>query len=417
MSSPVVFDNRAVSPVIGFILIFGIIVMMMATYQAVVVPSNNAAIEFDHNQHVQDDMLAVRNSILTAKITGQDSFATVKLGVEFPDRTFALNPSNPTGTLRTTSPEPFEIRRNGPTGTVITESVCGATSFLGEEVAVNETRLLEYRPSYREYGGAGTIRYEHTMLYHEFSTANIFRPLGEPAQKMIRGDRITIVPLDSEFNAEGSQLVSFEPEPGFLAEERVSNPYIELPTKLTSEDVATVESSIERRLTEGKTLESIAIEDGRLKLHFDGQFTLRCSPVGIGETPETGARDAFPVPGEEIHPDVVSNVRFDGADDDGPARVVNLHFTNLGEEDVEIVGARINFYRGDQTYVDITSPATGPRLYIGDSMAILDQPILVPANDQQSFSMRFSDPVGGQQWFMMTLQFDDGRNAQFFVTW
>ncbi|MFW5957258.1 MAG: hypothetical protein ACOCQ7_02355 [Natronomonas sp.] len=42
-------DTRSVAPVIGFLLIFVILIITFSGYQAFVVPSQNEGVEFDHN--------------------------------------------------------------------------------------------------------------------------------------------------------------------------------------------------------------------------------------------------------------------------------------------------------------------------------------------------------------------------------
>jgi len=64
--SSFVSDRRGVSAVLGFILMFGILILALTTYQAQIVPQENAATEFEHFQDVRDEMVGIRNSISTA---------------------------------------------------------------------------------------------------------------------------------------------------------------------------------------------------------------------------------------------------------------------------------------------------------------------------------------------------------------
>ena len=94
-------DARGVSEVIGFLLVFGFIIILLSINQAQVVPQENAEIEFKHSEEVQNDLIEVRSSISTAGQADVSQFPTVKLGTNYPTRTFALNPSSATGTLQT----------------------------------------------------------------------------------------------------------------------------------------------------------------------------------------------------------------------------------------------------------------------------------------------------------------------------
>ncbi|MFP4530932.1 MAG: hypothetical protein ACLFNC_06550, partial [Halodesulfurarchaeum sp.] len=64
-------DDRAVSTVIGFILIFAILIILLSTYQAVWVPIQNSQVEYDHYQTVSDDITDARSAIFEARTNGE----------------------------------------------------------------------------------------------------------------------------------------------------------------------------------------------------------------------------------------------------------------------------------------------------------------------------------------------------------
>lgn len=92
-------DDRGVSELIGAVFLFAFLIIGLSGYQVWVVPSQNAEVEWNHNLEVQDDMVDVRNTILASKISGDEGYAAVQLGTEYPSRVIAVNPPNPTGTL------------------------------------------------------------------------------------------------------------------------------------------------------------------------------------------------------------------------------------------------------------------------------------------------------------------------------
>ncbi|MEF8894614.1 MAG: hypothetical protein V5A26_11270, partial [Halodesulfurarchaeum sp.] len=94
-------DSRAVSGVVGFIMIFAIIVILMSINQAQIVPMENSEIEFQHFEDVRNDMVEVRSSISEAGQADVSQYPTVKLGTNYPTRIFAVNPPPPSGTLET----------------------------------------------------------------------------------------------------------------------------------------------------------------------------------------------------------------------------------------------------------------------------------------------------------------------------
>ena len=50
-------DERGVSEVLGAILVFGILVVLLATIQTQAIPAANEQVEFNHNQEVQSDLV------------------------------------------------------------------------------------------------------------------------------------------------------------------------------------------------------------------------------------------------------------------------------------------------------------------------------------------------------------------------
>lgn len=90
--SSFISDQRGVSAVLGFILIFGIIILGLASYQVQIVPQQNAATEFEHFGDVRDEMVGIRNSISTAGQADVSQFSDLTLGTNYQTRTFSINP-------------------------------------------------------------------------------------------------------------------------------------------------------------------------------------------------------------------------------------------------------------------------------------------------------------------------------------
>ena len=93
-------DERAVSPVVGFVLIFALIMLVFAIYQADVVPAQNEEVEFKHSQEVEGDMSQLSSAMVSAGSTGTVRAQTVATGMNYPSRTLFINPGPPTGSLR-----------------------------------------------------------------------------------------------------------------------------------------------------------------------------------------------------------------------------------------------------------------------------------------------------------------------------
>lgn len=140
-------DNRGAAPLIGFILLFGFLIITLAGYQAYVVPQQNSGVEFQHFQEVRNGMVDVRSSISTAGQADVSQYPTVELGTNYPSRIITVNPPPPSGTLRTS--QSYDIRIEEQSGD-------------GQETV--PTRFLEYQNGYNELD-IGPIWYENSVLY------------------------------------------------------------------------------------------------------------------------------------------------------------------------------------------------------------------------------------------------------------
>ena len=206
------WDDRRGQPVqIGFILLFGILVLAFAGYQGYVVPQENAEVEFNHNQEVRDGMQDVRSGLLRAGGTGTGQSASLRLGTTYPGRAIALNPAPATGTLRTTAPATVTIRNaeaSGETGDY----------WNGEERTL-ETRPVAYRPDYNVYDGAPTTRIEHSVLYDEFDDGTVIVRSGQP---LVSGRSLSFVAVDGDYGRSGSGSVAVDARPVSASANRVA---------------------------------------------------------------------------------------------------------------------------------------------------------------------------------------------------
>lgn len=402
----------------GSLLVFAMLVIAFSSYQVGVVPVQNSAVEWDHHKQTQNEMLDLRNAIMQAKLSGHDTFASVKLGTEFQPRLVALNPSNPTGTLQTSDPQPFEVRAGEKN---VTDEVCGMTDFDGERHVRSETRLLEYEASYREFDGDGSIHYEHSVLYQSFDGTDLPRS----GQRLVRGDTITILPLANEFHEQGSGRVSFEPNPGFLSVDRIADPYIELPTGLSEEAWGRLLEDLDE-----DEFEVIASEDAKyveltderldvLVLDLEGTYNVRCGVIGIDGPPTSGARGQFPEPGADVHPAEQAGVRFLGRTGTSVGQnTVEIELENLEDSSVNLSRFTVNFHQGsDSNWVRVSDsedfePYT--QINIGDSPAELDPQIELAGGEVVTVYLEF-DSLSGGDWFMVTVQFGTGERTQWFV--
>jgi len=176
-------DTRAVSPVIGAVLMFGLLLALLAVLQTTAIPALNEQLEFQHNERVQDDVVALDDTVTRVGATGRRGVATVEAGLRYPPRLFFVNPSPPAGTVRTTAPGDIRIVNATAAGETRDRWGGGSRSF--------ETRALEYVPGYNEYGSAPVTVYEPWVVYNRFDE----RQVAQTEQTLVDGRRVSFVAL------------------------------------------------------------------------------------------------------------------------------------------------------------------------------------------------------------------------------
>lgn len=150
---PKKLDNRAVSEVIGFVLIFGILVVSFSMYQAVMVPNQNEATEFTHQQEVENDLKEFHSELHQAADSvlqpiNSDRFLTLNLGTNYQNRIIAVNPPPIQGEFKSTQTENITIIYDDNSQNQI------------------ETEFLTYNARYNELP-RDIIKYENSHLYRE----------------------------------------------------------------------------------------------------------------------------------------------------------------------------------------------------------------------------------------------------------
>jgi len=146
-------DTRAVAPVLGAVLLFGIAVVAFSGYQATVVPNQNAEVEYNHFQEVKDQMVALQVIAADSATTGLSRMTTIDPGTEYPSRLLGINPPPPTGALTTTD-----------TTITITYTKNQGNGKGGVRSRNVTAQRIQYQPQYHEFH-PGILRYEHGLLY------------------------------------------------------------------------------------------------------------------------------------------------------------------------------------------------------------------------------------------------------------
>ena len=383
-------DTRGVSALVGAVLLLGILVIALSTYQAFIIPQQNAQTEFDHNKQVEDEMVDFRNALYEARLDDRNRSASVKLGTRYQSRTLTVNPPPATGSLQSEQNNMTVTEKRGD----------------GDEVLnLTGNQFFEYNPSYSEYREAGTIRYENTLVYHEFDSNNV--PL--TGQRLVDGNTIRLIPSEPSIDENGIDEVTYEPTPNQPRVLILEDPEITLPTQLDQEDW--------ERLLQGEDEWNATVTDGELNLTYDGpdQPRIIYSPVGDQENLplDEDEDDDVGDPGAEVNPagpgDVVlESVRGGGAE-------FTLVFRNTGDFSRTADRVRVPFYSRPGGSAPTVTINGSIEKQVGGSF--VDAGFEFPPGEFVEITYEFEGGGGGPNpWFVTTFQFADNQRSTYFAT-
>jgi len=198
-------DDRAQSVQIGAVLLFAMLVVAFSSYQAFVVPNQNRAVEFNHNQDIRDQMQDLRNELVSIHGETATRSVTLTLGTRYPARLVAVNPGPASGTIRTSG-----TADSGANLTIANATASGETGdFWNGTGRRYDTGFLVYQPSYNVYGQAPETAYENTVLSNRFADES----LAATGQTMIDGKRISLVTINGSLSRTQAGSTSLDLEP------------------------------------------------------------------------------------------------------------------------------------------------------------------------------------------------------------
>jgi hypothetical protein len=296
-------DRRGQSIQIGAILLFAVLIIAFASYQAFVVPSQNRGVEFNHNQEVQSDMQDLRNAVVSARGTGEGRSVSVQLGTRYPSRLVARNPSPPSGSLNTvgTTDDSVSLR-------IANAQAAGETGDFWNESQTYNTGSITYRPNYNVYANSPTTTYEQTVLYNQFPSGNITLS----NQSFIDGTDISLVAINGSVSASSTQA--------------------------TSVDVQSVSSSTQRvRLENDDSAGPITITFTSRRSATYWDFLLETQSETVTSVTDDGATDGFYNVSVELNPDRTYSLQLTkvgvgtGVTDENAA-----YLTNVDEDGIPV---------------------------------------------------------------------------------
>lgn len=269
-TAPFITDKRGVSEVVGAVLLFGILILALTTYQATVVPQQNAQTEFQHFEDVRDELIELRNAVSTAGQADVSQFPSVTLGTSYRMRTATINPPAPAGTLQTSDAYNITIENASGSRTNIT------------------TRFVTYQPGYHEIT-IGPTRYEHSVLYlDERERGNGVSIIED--QNIVKGGTVRITALQNQFQETATGRVTLELYPqeelsaGDFPESNGANLTVTVPTRLNEsnywDDALADANDIYQGVDSGSEVD-------KLNLSVN-ESDLELNTVGIREEPTEG---------------------------------------------------------------------------------------------------------------------------------
>lgn len=275
-------DVRAVSEVLGTILMFALLVLLLALVQLNMVPAENQQVEFEHNQRVQGDMLSLDRGILAAATENVPGSTQVELAARYPPRFFLLNPGVGAGSIETTLP-----------GTVTLSGVVApdADHYWNGSDRTFRTRFVRYRPNYHEYRNPPATLYEHDALVNVFGSGAV---LPVDSGGFIDGSEINLVTVDGALSLASTSSKAVETTPLSAPAQPIpvtnasgEQIVLRLPTTLSQADW---EGLLADELTDsGGSVETVSVTAGdpynTLAVTLEpGSYDMRLGRVGVGRS-------------------------------------------------------------------------------------------------------------------------------------
>ncbi|MFB6210107.1 MAG: hypothetical protein ABEI76_01070 [Halobacteriales archaeon] len=282
-------DNRGVSAVVGFLLIFAILTVGYSFYQGQFIPEQNRQVEFRHSQQVQGQLANLRDAFLRTGVSGVSQSVTITVGAEYPRRSVGVNFAISGGRIQTES-----ANQNGPSNvtfeniTAVENEVDDYWDSADQRTSLSfPTKDIVYQPNYARYQNAPTTVYTNGVLFNQFDQAN----LSTTDQLLIQDNTITIIVIDgslSESNSGQSATITVNTEALSVATNSISvennatdrRINITVPTRVV--DTSAWNNAT---LADQNTVHDVRTNGDFLTITLkrDQQYTLRMMKVGVGQ--------------------------------------------------------------------------------------------------------------------------------------
>lgn len=297
-------DRRGQPVQIGFILLFGILVLAFAGYQGYVVPNQNAEIEFNHFDTVENQFAELETNLVNSEGSESERSTTFTLGTQYPSRLLALNPPPVAGTLSTTDPGTVNVARAGG-------PVCR------EGGGLTTTRSLRFSPNYNEYSSARSMTYENRFIAQTYRDGTVYGDTRMLERVEGGPDRIDLLLLtgDVRENDVGNYNLRVNVTHRYSTE--ADNPNVTVPTQTSVEDWRN------EILADYSDIVVSAAGPDRVELDFrGGTYRVSCAVAGLDGDPAFRPPEdtSTPAAGEA---NTTYNTRWNAVEVNGNSRTVS----------------------------------------------------------------------------------------------
>jgi len=258
--------EKAVAPVIGFMLLLAIVFLAAAQYQANVVPAQERSTEIDHFSDVTEDISGLRSMIIQTASTGQIQTQSIDIGTSYD----LLGLSQP--------PRSGSLTYVNQSSDIIVENAQNnreASNFWRGDVDRDyETGYIEYRIDYNRIQDHADIYLEHGFMYRDTARGSDeeINMLEESEQPIVNGRTITLYTIQSSMDISriGSDTIEAQPISAPMNSVSINNVdddnpiKIQLPTRLSVADWESILCD--------ETIEDYEPEDENLNCDSDDGF-------------------------------------------------------------------------------------------------------------------------------------------------
>ena len=166
-------NSKAVSPLIGFILMLAIIMGFIGIMQSQWVPAWNRQVEAKHLDELSYEIADLSESVSIAASTGNPAKVVVDAGVEYPNYYVLLSPSQGSGTV---------------SSKVLSVNISGIGNYT--------TSAIVFKPNYL-YSSSPELIYEHSAVFKLDNDALVV----ESGQSSFSSDRVVIYLVNATFKS------------------------------------------------------------------------------------------------------------------------------------------------------------------------------------------------------------------------